>query len=303
MQLAEGDNHMVNQKWLLTFMSLAETRHFTLTAEKLHMTQPGVSQHIHKLEAQLQTPLLHRYGKQFELTLAGEKLYAYGLQAQALHTELAQSIELDDPLQGQCRIACSGALAMYLYPFFLNYQSRHQGISISLEAAPNQNIINDLLENKTDIGIVTQEQFSEQLTQTYVGEQALQLVLPKQYENENISFDFLNSLGFINHPDGFHFLEKVLKANNFSDYKNRENVHIKGYINQLSQILSPVSKGLGYTVLPASAVAQFESVDMLSIAALEFKVSEKLYLTKKRHRELPARYQWFEQKIKDLLGN
>ncbi|WP_028864910.1 LysR family transcriptional regulator [Psychromonas aquimarina] len=294
---------MVNQKWLLTFMSLAETGHFTLTAEKLHMTQPGVSQHIHKLEAQLQTPLLHRYGKQFELTLAGQKLYAYGTQVQALQTELAQSIDLDDPFQGECRIACSGALAMQLYPHFLAYQSLHQGISISLEASPNQNIINDLLENKTDIGIVTQQQFSEQLIQTYVGEQTLQLVLPKQYENEDISFDFLNALGFINHPDGFHFLEKVFKANSFSGYKSPQDVHIKGYINQLSQILLPVSKGLGYTVLPAGAVEQFESADTLSIATLEFKVSEKLYLTKKKHRELPVRYQWFEQKIKELLNN
>ncbi len=41
------------------------------------MTQPGVSQHIKKLEQQTGTPLLQRFGKRFELTPAGETLYRY----------------------------------------------------------------------------------------------------------------------------------------------------------------------------------------------------------------------------------
>ena len=41
---------MLNPVWLKTFVTLIETGHFTKTAEKLFMTQPGVSQHIAKLE-------------------------------------------------------------------------------------------------------------------------------------------------------------------------------------------------------------------------------------------------------------
>ena len=38
---------MLNPVWLETFITLVDTGHFTQTAEKLHMTQPGVSQHIY----------------------------------------------------------------------------------------------------------------------------------------------------------------------------------------------------------------------------------------------------------------
>jgi len=66
---------MINPLWLRSFCTLVEIGHFTRTAERLHMTQSGVSQHIHKLEALLAAPLLLREGKQFTVTEAGERLY------------------------------------------------------------------------------------------------------------------------------------------------------------------------------------------------------------------------------------
>ena len=57
---------MLNARFLKTFLSLCETRHFTKTADQLNMTQSGVSQHLKKLETDLGTLLFHRIGKQIE---------------------------------------------------------------------------------------------------------------------------------------------------------------------------------------------------------------------------------------------
>ncbi|EHH2535403.1 LysR family transcriptional regulator, partial [Vibrio parahaemolyticus] len=51
---------MLNPIWLNTFKALVDVGHFTKTAELLHMTQPGVSQHINKLEAACGYPLIKR---------------------------------------------------------------------------------------------------------------------------------------------------------------------------------------------------------------------------------------------------
>ena len=67
---------MINITWLRSFCTLVEVGHFTRTAERLHMTQSGVSQHVRKLEQQLGAELLVRQGKQFSLSDAGERLYA-----------------------------------------------------------------------------------------------------------------------------------------------------------------------------------------------------------------------------------
>ena len=72
-------------------------------------------------------------------------------------------------------------------------------------------------------------------------------------------------------------------------------------MNQLQQILLPVAEGVGFTVLPKRAVLQFEQQSKLSIFPLQQSVQEPLYLTQKRYRQLPLRYQWIEQTIKQQL--
>ena len=63
---------MLNATWLETFVTLTEIGHFTRAAEKLNMTQPGVSQHLRKLEEQVGQSLIAQEGKSFTLTPAGE---------------------------------------------------------------------------------------------------------------------------------------------------------------------------------------------------------------------------------------
>lgn len=300
--LLVGKVEMINQKWLYTFMDLIETGHFTKTANNLYMTQPGVSQHIKKLETQLGTPLLNRYDKQFELTRAGQLLHEYGKANLILDKRLKTQIDFDDPYKGSCFIACSGAIASDLYCDFIEYQSQHPDLKVHLEAAPNQSIINGVLDNSVHVGIVNQRVQHPQLEQIQLGNELLSLVLPKSYENKEIDFHSLNSLGFINHPDGFEFIDKVLCLNQFDGYAGSDNVLISGYVNQLNQILLPVERGIGYTVLPARAIKQFGDSEKLFIAPLKEHSSDPLYITTKRHYALARRYEWFIELIKQRLA-
>jgi len=293
---------MINQKWLYTFMDLVKTGHFTKTANNLYMTQPGVSQHIKKLETQLQTQLLNRYDKQFELTRAGQLLHEYGIASLQLDQQLQSRIDFDDPYLGECLIACSGAIAYDLYPDFIDYQSQHSGLKVKLEAAPNHSIIEGVLNNKVHIGIVNQQIHHPQLIQSKLGNEPLLLIVPNSYADKEINFEVLNSLGFINHPDGFEFADKILSSNQFKGYLGSQSLAISGYVNQLNQILLPVSKEIGYTVLPARAIEQFKSPERLHVVPLNMQVSDPLYITTKRHFALAARYDWFISLITERLS-
>ena len=73
-------------KWLEDFVSLAETRSFSRSAQLRHVTQPAFSRRIQSLEAWAGVDLVDRSSYPTTLTPAGETLYAQAL-------ELLQSLQ------------------------------------------------------------------------------------------------------------------------------------------------------------------------------------------------------------------
>lgn len=287
---------MINPVFLRTFMHLVKTNHFTRTAEQLHMTQPGVSQHIKKLEEHLGTALLHRYGKSFELTRAGELLYQHGIQQAEAESELQQKLAGDDPHTGECRLACSGSMAMQLYPNLLALQKQFDGLTFSVEAAPKTSIIERIKTNQTDFGIVTQSVNDPLLDSEFLGKDTLCLVVPQDAKS---SWRSLQQLGFINHPDGHHYASRVLETNFSDDFNGMSQIPESGYINQLGQILLPVAKGLGFTVIPQSSLDAFPFPEKLQSAKLPVPVEDEVFLITKKHRPLPKRYQLIRELLID----
>ena len=77
-------------KWLEDFVSLAETRSFSRSAQLRHITQPAFSRRIQSLEAWAGTDLVDRSSYPTRLTPAGQTLYDQSLEMlQALQTTRA----------------------------------------------------------------------------------------------------------------------------------------------------------------------------------------------------------------------
>jgi len=291
---------MLNPIWLNTFKTLVDLGHFTRTAEKLHMTQPGVSQQIQKLENACGHSLIKRERKSFELSEQGRVVYEYALKVAEGEANLIETLGFDNPYAGQCRLSCSGSLALQLYSPLLSLQQQHPQLSVQLEAAPNQKILHDLQSGNIDLGIVTHIPATGLYQSAIIGEETLCLVLPQGYENRDITPERLIECGLIDHPDAKHYLSLYFElcGDKALAEMSPDDLPKSGYINQVNQILLPVAKGLGFTVLPESAVKNFPQRDELYIAQMAKQVKETLYLVQKRNRQLPARY----QTVSRLLG-
>ena len=284
---------MLNPLWLNTFKTLVEVGHFTQTAKKLNMTQPGVSQHIKKLESACSHSLIRRENKGVELTEQGQMVYEYALKFARDEMTLIENMGFDNPDSGQCILSCSGALALLIYPKLLSLQQQYPDLSIHLEAGPNQKILSEVQSGNIDLGIVTHVPNSSFYQSEMIGRETLCLLLPKSYENKKITAELLFNCGLVDHPDAMHYLSLYF---NLCGEKELENISLdalptSGYTNQLNQILLPVAKGLGFTVLPESAVENFSQKENLYIAKTVKKVEETLYLVQKRNRNLAHRYQ------------
>ena len=308
---------MINTQWLATFCKLVETKHFTKTAESLFMTQSGVSQQIKKLEASLNTSLIVKQGKSFYLTDAGERLYDRGQTLVDELSALETIVQQDDPYAGVVRFKSPGSVGLKLYSHLLELQQANPQLIIDHRFAPNHEIIKDVANNELDLGIVTQElnQTDEHQKIDYqlIGHERLQLVTAKGALDQSDKTDLmkvdqaqssrwktLQTLGFINHPDGQHHANLLLSAN-FPQYQNIGQFTLRGFSNQIGLILDPVAAGLGFTVLPEYAIERYPHKDKLDVLDLGISVSEPLYLVSKKNKAQAGRFEVIIQEIKKWL--
>ncbi|WP_339721677.1 LysR family transcriptional regulator [uncultured Paraglaciecola sp.] len=289
---------MINHLWLKTFCTLVEVTHFTQTAEKLFMTQSGVSQHIKKLEKQLDRQLLIREGKTFSLTAAGQQLYQKGIELLRASDELETLVRQDEATIGTVKIASPGSVGLKLYPHLLDIQQAHPALVIDYNFAPNKNIEQELVNRNIDLGLITQLSQLGSLTSLKVADEPLVLVTPS--EVKSIQWSNLVALGFISHPDAAHH-GQLLLGENFSEFEHIEQLPHKGFSNQISLILTPVSKGLGFTVLPLYAARAFAAQNLIRIHRLEKSVCESLYLCFNRRTPLSNRSKFIKSTLLSFL--
>ena len=296
---------MLNPVWLNTFKTLVDTGHFTKAAEKLFMTQPGVSQHIRKLEEACGAQLIRREKKRFDVTKQGKLLYAYAEQLVKNEQTFLEQLLGDSPVRGQCTLACSGSVALLLYPKLLDLQLQYPELTIKLKAAPNQQILSEIKQGDIDVGIVTHVPSSAWFTVEKIAQDELCLVLPAQQKITQLELADLLQMGLVAHPDAEHYFSLYLAQCQEESFANLDfnQLPVATYINQISQILLPVSKGLGFTVLPKSAIDSFAEKHLLQVYKPTKPVIETLYKVKKKNHQLPVRYNTLDSAITDLWQN
>ena len=295
---------MLNPLWLKTFITLIETGHFTRTAERLFMTQPGVSQHIKKLEETCGYSLIERNNKSFEITPQGKMIYDYGKELQTRETQLLANLEPDSAHHGKIVLACSGSLALLLYPRLLDLQCKYSKLITYVEAAPNRKIKTDILSGAADLGIITSQIHDKRIDSQALSVEPLCLMFPANYTfKDGLNTSDLKKIGLINHPDAEHYLsrfcahseDRILSTLRF------EQLPITGYVNQLSQILLPVAKGLGFTILPLSALENFVHKQNINVYQPAITTAETLYLITKRRTRTPKRFATVITEIRKVL--
>jgi DNA-binding transcriptional LysR family regulator len=138
------------------FIAVAEERHFGRAAQKLHMTQPPLSQAIQSLENKLGTALFLRTTRSISLTAAG----------QALLPEAKRLIGQAELLPGLAQRAAAGELGQLvlsfvsiadygiLPPTLRQFSQKHAAVKIELREATSDVQFALLEKSEVDAGLV-----------------------------------------------------------------------------------------------------------------------------------------------------
>ena len=280
---------MFNALYFRTYITLVETGSFTQTARRLEMTQPGVSQHVRKLEHYLGRALLHRQGRRFALTDAGRRAYEYALKLFAEHEQFRHSLDNDAEHSGECRIASPASVGVMFYPFLLGYQQLHHGLSIHYRFADSADIIKEVEAGYYDVGVVVDTARHSALRFKLWHHEPLCLAVPADFHGSALSE--LKALGFIGYFDGASRASQLLRENFPGEFRSLNKIAQNGYVSEVTQVLDAVARGMGFTVVPAPILESSPWQRQVRELRLPCSVYEQLHLVTRSDIDLPRRYE------------
>lgn len=141
---------------LLYFVAVAETRHFTHAAERVHVSQPSLSQQIRALEKELGATLFSRARGNIALTEAGEALLPLARRILAdADTARHEVQELVQLRRGRVRLGATPSLCTGLLPDVLRvFHDRHPGIELLIEEGGSHDLVRELARGALDLALI-----------------------------------------------------------------------------------------------------------------------------------------------------
>ena len=141
---------------LRSFVVVAEELHFRRAADRLHLSQPALSQQIRSLENELEVPLLFRNRRRVELTAAGASFLpeAHDLLA-TLDGAIASARRVHEGRVGRLRIGFVGSALLSIVPAVLQrFRAARPEVELELRERSTVEQLSALRGGEIDIGLV-----------------------------------------------------------------------------------------------------------------------------------------------------
>jgi DNA-binding transcriptional LysR family regulator len=296
---------------LRVFQAVAEHRSFTKAAEEIHLTQPGVSIQVKRLEEILDTTLFEKMGNQIYLTAEGKELQqtCHDLfDRLALFEEKLK--ELSGDVAGPLNI-CVISSAKYFLPFLLgNFVRRHPKVEPRLKVTNRANLLNRLAANEDDLYItglvpedlpVVEHPFLENIL-VVVAHPTHPLARKKKLSLEQISAE-----RFVGRESGSGTRKAV------EDLFQQHGLQVSPYIELSSSeaIKQGVMAGLGLAVLSLHSLSLEIAAKKLVVLDVEgFPLRRRWYAVHRKSKRLSRAAQTFldylreegEEEVQHLLS-
>ena len=233
------------------FVAVAEEGSFSNAAEREHVSQPSLSQQIHKLEAELDQQLFDRLPRAVVLTEAGRRLLEY---ARKILTDLADArrsvAALEDEVAGRLSVGAIPSIALYVLPrLIVRFERAYPKVTFELFEDTTEKLAQRLEDGTLDIVLASSGDQTPTLAQHSLGREPLLLLLPEKHrlaKKKTIKWSDLAAEKFLLLHE-VHSLSVTVRRFLAANHLKPELV-LQGA--QLTTIAAMVAAGLGVTVVP-----------------------------------------------------
>lgn len=251
--------------------TIAETGSFTRAGARLHVSQSAISRQILLLEDELNEPLFIRFGRQVQLTPAGEALLQLSHRMFADIRETCATITYRQKvLHGSLNLVGGMTVCLYVFPRLLKeFRRHHPDVEVRIATGGMQRLLRRLRSGRADLALITLPVEEPGLTTVRVLSEELLLVLPPGHalEREPHPLDPEALIGqpFILFEPGSNTRRAI------DDFFIREQIkpRVVTETENVEIIKAMVASGLGISIVPFQAVAHETRSGMLTVARIK----------------------------------
>ncbi|WP_242158688.1 LysR family transcriptional regulator [Aestuariivivens sediminis] len=178
------------------FLAVAEDLHFRKAAERLFISQPGLSRQIKQLEEDLGIELFLRHNRKVELTKAGMYLQGEIIRnLKNLDNIINHAKLINDGIAGNLKLGYVGSAMQQIIPdLLLKFKLHHPNTALSLKEMDNERQIHALISEDIDIGFVRLERVPDSIVRKPVLRENFCLVLPVKHPLAEGNFKTIKQL-------------------------------------------------------------------------------------------------------------
>jgi DNA-binding transcriptional LysR family regulator len=171
----------VELRHLRYFVAVAEELHFRRAAERLHVSQPPLSQQIRALERELGVEVFSRNRRRVELTAPGRALLPRAREILAAVDDAVQTTRrVARGEAGELAVGFVGS-AMYgaLPDVLRDFRAARPGVALRLRELPTGEALDALAQGRIDVGVVRPAQAEPGIALDVVAREAVVVALPE----------------------------------------------------------------------------------------------------------------------------
>lgn len=288
-------------KQLESFVTIAKVKSFSKAAEKLFLTQPTISNHIHNLEKELGTALFNRTNKNISLTNAGEILFKYAVSILNKRDHAFFSLNAyKGRIEGILEIASSSIPEQYyLTDVMCAFSTQYPDVKYNLMKYDTKKVIDKLNLGEIDFGIVGAKKDSPQLDYIDIMDDEIVLVASSQIydKTSTIQLGDLREKPLIMREEGSGtraVVENTLKKAGIGP----SDLNVIAEIESTETIKKLVIKGLGLSFISKKAVEEEISSGQMKVLQVdELSIERKFYFVYHTKRVLSPLSETFKDYI------
>lgn len=278
------------------FLKVAECGSFTRAAERLHVAQPALSQHVRDLEGELGIRLFDRTTRRVELTEGGREFRNTAAKiVEDLELAARHAHELATRKRGKVAIATPPLLAGAILPWAIaDFRALFPGVQVSVVEAQADEIVEQVRSGEVDCGLGTFRAGEDGIVSTVVTSDSLSLFCPPSHplaKLKRMSWRELDGqpLVTLTRDSGIRVLVEL------GCETAQIGMSIAYEVSHVTTALSMVEAGLGVAVLPTYARIAVRKDAIAAVPLVNPTITRDIVLITQADRSVSPAFSSFAQ--------